>query len=250
MQVLAFVLSLPLLLSASPCIATDEEAVFAAGQQAYQDGNYEKALELLRPLSESGSRFASLLVLLATDELEKEKAALANPTMESAVHSFDNRRYDAAFRLFHPFAEQGNAEALMYLGLIKQRQIGREPEAAEAALPYFEQAADRGLAYGQFFAAIAISIARPPDWLEKFERWITLAAQSSIDRAYLPMRWFLCSKGEADLADSWSAIDSADPGFRAPPEEFDSRWNEIRDHWELHRCGKSKEVTKDFVRAV
>jgi len=239
------------LLFAAPLVfAAEAEKALAEGMQAYQAGDYETAQKLLQPLADSGNRLAAVTLLIIQRSLESEKEAIAKPTIEGGIKSFEMERFDTAYRIFLPLAEQDNAVALMYLGLIKRRQIVREPDAARAALPYFEQAAEMGLPRAQYFAGLAASIVKSPDWAEKSEKWMTLAAHAGVDDAYYPMRRILCSRGEADLANSWAVIDIPDDGFQRTAGEFDSHWHEIEAYWNTHKCDKSQKVTKAFVRAI
>ena len=78
-------------------------------------------------------------------------ASLASAAdVKSAKHAYEQKDYAAAFKGFRPMAEQGNAEAQLYLG--KMYMLGQGVlKDPDQAVKWFKASAEQGNADAQFF---------------------------------------------------------------------------------------------------
>jgi hypothetical protein len=79
-------------------------------------------------------------------------AATAAP-LEDAVVACQRGDYATALKVWHPLAEQGDAEAQFHLGVIYESGQGVLRNDAEAS-KWYRKAADQGDAVAQFYLAI------------------------------------------------------------------------------------------------
>ena len=76
-------------------------------------------------------------------------AATAGPLLEDAVAAYQRGDYATALRLWHPPAEQGDAEAQFHLGVMYESSQGGQRNDAEA-IKWYRKAAEQGDAVAQF----------------------------------------------------------------------------------------------------
>ena len=76
-------------------------------------------------------------------------AATAGPLLEDAVAAYQRGDYATALRLWHPLAEQGDAEAQSHLGVMYESGQGGLRNDAEA-IKWYRKAAEQGDAVAQF----------------------------------------------------------------------------------------------------
>ena len=76
-------------------------------------------------------------------------AATAGPLLEDAVAAYQRGDYATALRLWHPLAEQGDAEAQFHLGVMYESGQGGLRNDAEA-IKWYRKAAEQGDAVAQF----------------------------------------------------------------------------------------------------
>jgi TPR repeat protein len=99
--------------------------------------------------------------------------------IEEAFELLKRGDHDKAFEILLPIAEDGDADAQFYIGIIYQERAGDEPEYPDdrlfsnverddnlgAAAKMFKSAADQGLTEAKFaFARICVTNVIPPDF--------------------------------------------------------------------------------------
>lgn len=166
-----FIMVFLALLTASHCLYAQDSA-FEAGKQAYLDKNYVQAMELLRPLAESGHAGAlvSLGVMYDLGQgVEKnpleavkwfEKAALAGNAF--VQHDLGVRYFKGdgvpedpsqAVKWWTMAAQSGIAESQYNLGLLYAHGLALDHDPALAA-QWYEKAARQGHAHAQYNLAV------------------------------------------------------------------------------------------------
>ena len=73
--------------------------------------------------------------------------------LEDGHDAFDAQRYDEAYRLWQPLAEQGDSDAQYNLGLLYMNGLGVEKNE-RTALMWFTRAGQQGLADAQYNAGV------------------------------------------------------------------------------------------------
>jgi TPR repeat protein len=246
----SLVFAVALLIASQHAQAADPNESLGDAIEALVDGDYQKARELAQPQAESGDLLAIRLMGLIERKQEQERQEAIANVLERGKDLFASQYYDRAFETFQPLGEAGNAEALMYMGLVKKRKISEEPEAALAALPYLEKAAAKGLPWAQYLAAMAYHVMNTPGSRSKGDSWMIEAAHGSVAEAYWLVSLIYCREKDRELADAWMLITSSDAGFRASAQALDEHWEEIKTDWEDRRCNRQQPVTKDYVREI
>ena len=69
--------------------------------------------------------------------------------LEGGRAAFDRQNYQTALRLFQPLADQGNAQAQLYIGEMYEKGDALKQDDAEA-LKWYRKAADQGDAEAQY----------------------------------------------------------------------------------------------------
>lgn len=102
-----------------------------------------------------------------------------NPMMQKAVQAYQQGKFQAAFALLKPLAQQGDAEAQYNLAVLYQDGLSVAP-SAEQAFYWYEKAAWQGLADAQFMMGLLYSQAQgvQQDYAQAFF-WYQQAAQQN-----------------------------------------------------------------------
>ncbi len=105
--------------------------------------------------------------------------------LEDAVAAYERRDYQTALRLLSPLAEQGNARAQLFVGLMHYRGEG-VPQSFAEALKWYRLAANQGdgfaqIAVGSMYAA---GESVPQSFAEAL-KWYRLAANNGQGHAQL-----------------------------------------------------------------
>ncbi len=109
-------------------------------------------------------------------------AAVAGP-YEDALAAWKRGEYANAYWLWRPLAEQGNADAQFYLGLMKENGQGVPRNEAEA-ISWYLKAADQDLAIAQFNLATMYANGRGvPQNDREAAKWYRLAADQGLGAA-------------------------------------------------------------------
>ncbi len=117
-------------------------------------------------------------------------ASLASAAdLKSAKHAFEQKDYAAAFKGFRPMAEQGNAEAQLYLGKMYMMGQGVLKDENEA-VKWFKASADQGNADAQFFVGSYyllphLDVAEGVKWLRLSADQGQQDAQLLLGKSYL-----------------------------------------------------------------
>ena len=168
-----FVLLLLTLIAVTPVPVLAEE--YAAGRNAYVDGDYEKAYRILKPLAEKGNPEAQKFMGVMYDYGHGVKAdpeqALAwyKRAAEHGDASVEyqigakyfrgegaEKDYTEAVKWWTLAAEGGQMDAQFNLGLMYHRGVGVERDDPRAA-QLFQQAAEQGHAHAQYSLAVMYS---------------------------------------------------------------------------------------------
>ena len=106
----------------------------------------------------------------------------AGTDLKSAKRAYDQKDYAAAFKVFNPMAEQGNAEAQCYLG--KMYLMGQGVlEDQDEAIKWFRVSADQGNADAQFFLGSYYLL--PHRDIAEGAKWLRLSAEQGQQDAQL-----------------------------------------------------------------
>ncbi len=109
-------------------------------------------------------------------------AAVAGP-YEDALAAWSRGEYANAYWLWRPLAEQGNADAQFYLGLMNESGQGVPRNDAEA-IKWYLKAADQDLAVAQFNLATMYAKGRGvPQNEREAAKWYRLAADQGLGAA-------------------------------------------------------------------
>jgi uncharacterized protein len=103
-------------------------------------------------------------------------------TIEDANKAYDSGDYQAAYRLYKPLAERGDARAQFNLGMMYE--IGRGvPQNYAEMLKWYRKAADQGHALAQFNVGLQYSKGRgvPRDYAEGVKWFRKAADQGDVD---------------------------------------------------------------------
>lgn len=117
-----------------------------------------------------------MFVLLLLFPISMAVTTFAGP-FEDAVAAHERGDYATAYRLFHPLAEQNDAQAQFTLGLMYSKGQGVPQDNAEA-MKWVRKAAGQGLAEAQFYLGMRYSEGRgvPQDYAEAV-KWYRRAAE-------------------------------------------------------------------------
>jgi uncharacterized protein len=107
----------------------------------------------------------------------------AGADMTSATRYFEKKEYPAALREIRPLADAGNVNAQYNLGVMYDKGLGVERNAADAG-KWYRKAAERGQALAQFNLGIMYQRGEVdgPNSTEA-ARWFRLAADQGIVEA-------------------------------------------------------------------
>jgi uncharacterized protein len=151
--------------AAAPVLAQD----FAAAKRAYDEADYDRALQLLRPLAQRGDREAQFLL--------------------AEIHYFGHgstEKNDAeAVKYYEQAARQGHVEAMFRLGYLYASGQGVEQSGARAA-EWYVRAANGG----KLEAAIALAemytdgLIVPGDERRARQWWTVAAVRGSAEGAF------------------------------------------------------------------
>jgi hypothetical protein len=102
--------------------------------------------------------------------------------LKSAKRAYQQKDYAAAFKEFRPMAEQGNAEAQLYLG--KMYMMGQGVlKDEDGAIKWFKASADQGNADAQFFLGSYYLL--PHRDIAEGVKWLRLSAEQGQQDAQL-----------------------------------------------------------------
>lgn len=165
--------SLSLFISLPASAATYEE-----GRAAYLDKDYEKALQILKPLAEKGHAKAQVTLGIMYDfghgvekdtaravEWYEKAAAQGNSVVQHdlGVKYFRGdgipQNYEKAAAWWRMAADNGVAESQYNLGLMYQRGLGFEKDSAQAVI-WYAKAASQGHAYAQYSLGVMYSFGQ------------------------------------------------------------------------------------------
>lgn len=159
-----FLLHIPLLVGL--LLPAPSWADFQAGQEAFNQEDYETALKELRPLAEEGHVEAQYLL-----------------GVMYAVGRGAPRDLVEGARWFRLAAEQGHVVAQFELGLRFSLGLGVQEDSAEGAR-WFRLAAEQGNADAQYILGVLYSLGKgvPRDFVLGY-MWFNLAAAQGDERA-------------------------------------------------------------------
>jgi uncharacterized protein len=115
--------------------------------------------------------------------------------LESAKHAYEQKEYAVAFKEFRPLAEQGNADAQLFLG--KMYMLGQGVlRDADQAVKWLKTSAVQGNADAQFFLGAMYLL--PHKDITEGAKWLRLSAEQGQQDAQLLLgKSYL--KGDKDL---------------------------------------------------
>ena len=102
--------------------------------------------------------------------------------LKSAKRAYEQKDYVAAIKEFRPMAEQGNAEAQLYLGKLYMMGQGVLKDQDEA-IKWFKASAEQGNADAQFF--LGSSYLLPHTNIAEGVKWLRLSAEQGQQDAQL-----------------------------------------------------------------
>jgi uncharacterized protein len=174
MQSIARLIFLMLIFSVAACgtvkVRTPSYTPLTAGLDAYERGDYSKALEFLKPLAEGGEALAQV--------------RLGNMYFLGLGVAEDDRE---AAKWLRKAAEQGDLEAQINLGTLYVMGAGVPQDYTEAAR-LFRVAAESGIGGAQFLLGMLYVYGKgvPEDLVQAY-LWIELASEKG-SKAALEMR--------------------------------------------------------------
>jgi TPR repeat protein len=195
------VLSLLLLCIVSPAAGAAEQS-YAAGKQAYINGDYQRAYDILSPLAADGNADAQKMLGIMYDYgqgVKKDpkkaldwylKAASQNqPAAQLVVGTKyfrgDGTRQDyaEAAKWWEMAATGGQIEAQFNLGLMYYRGLGVTRDDGKAA-ELFRAAAEQGHAHAQYSLAVMYAFGRGvPKNYQTALKWFSKAAKQGVAQA-------------------------------------------------------------------
>jgi len=158
--------------------------------------------------------------------------AAAGP-FEDANAAYERGDYAAALKLWRPLAEQGNAGAQLFLGLMHDLGRGVPEDRAEAAV-WYRRAADRGNAVAQYNLAVMYrngdGVQRDP---AKAAQWYRKAAEQG-DADAMHSLAQMHADGEGVPQDEAEALKWLDAAIaRVPQIDADKRAQMLRQRTDL-----------------
>jgi TPR repeat protein len=116
--------------------------------------------------------------------------------LKSAKHAYERKDYTVAVKEFMPMAEQGNAEAQLYLGKMYMQGQGilKDPDQA---VKWFKASAEQGNADAQFFLGSYYLL--PHLNVAEGVKWLRLSAEQSHQDAQLLLGKSYLQGGDKDL---------------------------------------------------
>ncbi len=148
--------------------------------------------------------------------------ATARADFEAGKRAYEQGDYATAVKELRPLAEQGNAEAQTFLGLMYFRGRGG-PQDIGQGLKWFKAAAERGNAEGQFYlgSMYLMGIGTARDTAQGL-KWLHLSAEQGMPDAQLllGMAYMRGRDAPRDLvqADMWLQLAAAQGDPLAPKQ--------------------------------
>ena len=140
--------------------------------------------------------------------------------LRAGKRAYEEKEYVTAMKELAPLAQQGNAEAQLFLG--KMYMSGRGvPKDADSALKWFRAAADQGNAEAQFFLGAMYLL--PAKDVPQGLKWLRLSAEQGMPDAQLllGMAYLKGRDVPRDLveADVWLQLAAAQGDKLAPSQQ-------------------------------
>lgn len=101
---------------------------------------------------------------------------------QTGKRAYEQKDFATAMKEFTPLAQQGNADAQLFLGKMHMSGQG-VPKDADLAVKWFKAAADQGNAEGQFFLGAMYLL--PAKDIPQGLRWLRLSAEQGMPDAQL-----------------------------------------------------------------
>ena len=107
---------------------------------------------------------------------------LCGADFQAGKRAYEQKDFATAMKQLTPLAQQGNADAQLFLGKMYMSGQG-VPKDADLALKWFKAAADQGNAEGQFFLGAMYLL--PAKDIPQGLKWLRLSAQQGMPDAQL-----------------------------------------------------------------
>ncbi len=211
------------------------EASFEDGRAAYQAGDYEKALEILRPLAELGESEAQVTLGIMYDYgqgVERDPKTAMKWYILAAEQGIPVVQHDVGVKYFQGTgveqdyleaarwwelsANAGLADSQFNLGLLYYRGLGLEQDYEKAAT-LFTQASEQGHAHAQYSLAVMHSFGNGmrKDYNEAL-KWFRESASQGVAQAQFNLGVFYENgyglKKNLETAKEWYQL-AADQGL-------------------------------------
>lgn len=177
-------------------------AGFVDGQKAYQDGDYQQALEIIKPLADEGDSRAQALLAIMYDQgrgVEKNAQTAFSWYLKAATQGLPMAQHDVGVKYFQgngteqdyreaaqwweQSATAGLADSQFNLGLMYYRGLGVALDYPKAAA-LFHQAAEQDHAQAQYSLAVMQAFGQGMDQdYAKALQWFQKAAAQGIAQA-------------------------------------------------------------------